>query len=567
MTVPVHRFVSFAFASADVLIEVGPNGLVTFSMGACRALFGADESKLINRPFLDLFAPGDRGAVSEALRRLWPGARSGPVIARLNCGRENCRTAVLHVFRLPDAQAGYSCTISQTTLSAALEAEGGNRDTETGLLDGESFTGMAQEALRLARQTGDGVGMSLIDIPGLRGQPPGAPLVRRVGDLLRSASMNGALAGRLAETRFGVIHRAGENGLDRTLEDIRKEGAKAGADLSAACTGIDIADGAMSEEEAVKAVRFAVNRFAALSEGEAMPATMDRMFETLVDDTIRRMTAFVQTVRNNEFALTYQPIVEIASAKLHHFEVLARFEDGRSPFETIQFAEEIDLIERFDLAVCTRSIGVLNATLGQNPGLAVNLSGRSVSSPAFMRVLMTMLAENSHLGGRLSFEITESAQLRDLVKADQAIQSIRKAGFRVFLDDFGAGAASFQYLQALKVDGLKIDGEYVRRLADSVRDHTILVGMVRICKSLALESVAERVEDRDTAVALYEMGVRFGQGWYYGKPLAEPLWKPEPGLSVATGSAALPPPQPVVPSVAVTAKQTAKRRGETQSWG
>lgn len=568
MSASVQRFVSFAFASADVLIEVDETGCVVFLMGACRALFGVEDARLIGRPFLDLFDSADRGVVGEVLRRLWPGARSGAVIVKLAASRdgETARSGLLHAFRLPDQKMRFSCTISQTTVSTALEAAGGNSDTETGLLDGESFSEAAGEALRLAREMGEDVGMSLIDIPQLHDQRPGSGLIRRVGDLLRSASMNGALAGRIAETRFGVIHRAGEEGMVRCLAEIQREGAKAGAPLAITRSEIEITGGRMGTEEAVKAVRFAVNRFANLAKGETMPATLDGMFERLVESTIERMTAFVQTIRNNEFALAYQPVVEIASGKLHHFEVLSRFEENASPFEMIKFAEEIDLIERFDLAVVSRSIDVMNATLGQNPGLAVNLSGRSIVSPAFCRVLMAMLGENQHLGGRLSFELTESSELVDLAKADKAIQEIRKAGFRVFLDDFGAGSASFQYLQALKIDGIKIDGEYIRRLADSVRDHTILVGMVRICKSLALESVAERVEDRDTAMALYEMGVRFGQGWFYGKPLPEPVWKPGPGMALATGSAALPPPVPAAPPP-VTTRQTSKRRGETESWG
>jgi len=561
MTTSVPRFVSFAFASADVLVEADIKGVITFSMGACRALFGMDDVTLLHRPFLDLFDPNDRGIVHETLQRLWPGARSGPLIVKLVCKgkREACRSVVLHAFRLPDSGAGFSCTISQTTLAQMLSAGNANRDTQSGLLDGEAFSEVAAEALRAARKMGDALAMTLLDIPQLHSQPPGTPLIRRIGDLLRSASLDGIMAGRLAETRFGVIHKAGEDGLDSFFDEIRKEGEKSGAALTVNHREIGIAGSGMGEDDALKAIRFAVNHFARLKKGEQLPDSLDGLFERMVDDTIQRMSSFIETVRNNDFALTYQPVVDIATGKLHHFEVLSRFEDGNSPIETIQFAEQIEMIERFDLAVCSRVIDVLNATLPQNPGLAINLSGSSVSSPAFMRVLTDLLHKNQHLAGRLSFEITESAELTDLKKADKALQSLRKAGFHLYLDDFGAGSASFQYLQALRVDGLKIDGAYIRRLGDSVRDHSILVGMVRICKSLALESVAEQVEDRDTAVALYEMGVRFGQGWFYSKPLSEPIWRPTPEMAVAPRVAPLQP--------APGPSQNAKRKGETQSWG
>lgn len=579
MTQSVQRFLAFAFASADVLIEVGEEGKVTFAMGACRAMLGVEDAKLVGRRFGELFDPVDRGTVEAATRGLWPGARRGPILAVLAHRPQGSppRKAALHACRLPGQRAAFSCTLSLANVASAEEAAGRRVDPTTGLLDGRSFAEAAGEAVKAAREAGDDVGMSLIDIPALsavtRGDPAkGEGLARRVGDLLRAASMDGASVGRIAESRFGVVTRAGGADLERCLESIKREGRRAGVEVKVDVTSIPLASDHLTEDETVKAVRFAVNRFAALPKGESMDAaTLDGMFDRLLESTRERMTSFVRVIRDNEFALTYQPVVEIATAKLHHFEVLTRFGDGGSPFETIKFAEEIDLISRFDLAVLVRSINVMNQTLGSNPGLAVNVSGRSVADPAFTRVLLDIASKHKHLAGRLNFELTESAELEDLDKADTCVRELRQNGFSVYLDDFGAGAAAFRYLQALHVDGVKIDGDYIKRLSDTVRDHTILVGMVRMCRGIGLETVAERVEDRDTAVGVYEMGVRYGQGWYYGKPLTEPLWLPGPGLPVA--SHADPPAQAEAgataarPAASFETVRTAKRRGETATWG
>jgi len=576
MTQSVQRFLAFAFASADVLIEVGEDGAVTFAMGACRAMLGVEDAKLVGCRFVDVFDPVDRGAVEAATRGLWPGARRGPILAALSHRRPGAppRKAALHACRLPGQKAAFSCTLSLANAASAEEAGGRRVDAATGLLDGASFADAANEAIKAAREAGDDVGMSLIDIPELsavsrRDPAKGEGLVRRVGDLLRAASMDGSTVGRIAESRFGVVTRAGGD-LEQCLESIKREGRRVGVEVAVDVTSIPLSSDQLTEEETVKAVRFAVNRFAALPKGESMGAsTLDGVFETLLESTRERMTSFVRVIRENEFALTYQPVVEIATAKLHHFEVLTRFGDGGSPFETIKFAEEIDLISRFDLAVLVRSINVMNQTLGSNPGLAVNVSGRSIADPGFTRVLLDLAIKNKHLAGRLSFELTESAELEDLEKADACVRELRQNGFSVYLDDFGAGAAAFRYLQALHVDGVKIDGDYIKRLSDTVRDHTILVGMVRMCRGIGLETVAERVEDRDTAVGVYEMGVRYGQGWYYGKPLMEPSWFPGPGHPVATHSPlnerSETPAKPSAPSF--EAVRTAKRRGETASWG
>jgi len=565
MTQSVQRFLAFAFASADVLIEVGEDGAVTFAMGACRAMLGVEDAKMVGRRFVDIFDPVDRGAVEAATRGLWPGARRGPILAALSHRQPGTppRKVALHACRLPGQTAAFSCTLGLANAASAEEAGGRRVDPTTGLLDGASFADAANEAIKAA-----------IDIPELsavsrRDPAKGEGLVRRVGDLLRAASMDGSTVGRIAESRFGVVTRAGGD-LDQCLEGIKREGRRAGVEVAVDVTSIPLASGQLTEEETVKAVRFAVNRFAALPKGESMgAATLDGVFETLLESTRERMSSFVRVIRDNEFALTFQPVVEIATAKLHHFEVLTRFGDGGSPFETIKFAEEIDLISRFDLAVLVRSINVMNQTLGSNPGLAVNVSGRSVADPAFTRVLIDLAVKNKHLAGRLSFELTESAELEDLEKADACVRELRQNGFSVYLDDFGAGAAAFRYLQALHVDGVKIDGDYIKRLSDTVRDHTILVGMVRMCRGIGLETVAERVEDRDTAVGVYEMGVRYGQGWYYGKPLTEPLWSPGPGHPVAAHS-------PLTAQIDATTKppatpfeagRTAKRRGEATTRG
>jgi len=540
----MQRFLAFAFAFADVLIEVDGKGDIALAMGAGRALFGVEDAALVGRPFLDLFDPLDRGMVEVAVRDFWPGARRGPVLARAafrTSGRPS-RKLLLYACRLPGQKSAFSCTLSLAGASAIARMGDARVDPENGLLDEHSFVDAAGGAVKAARAAGEEVGMSLIDIPELsaltkRDPTMGERLIRRVGDLLRASSLDGSAAGRIAESRFGVVTRVGGDDMARCVEGIKNESRGAGVDVDVSVTSVRLTAGKLSDDDTIKAVRFAVNRFATLPKGEAMgPHTVDGLFERMMENTRDRMASFVRVIRDNEFALTYQPIVEIATAKLHHFEVLTRFGDGGSPFDTIKFAEEIDLIARFDIAVVSRSISEINRRLDSCPGLAVNLSGRSVTDPVFTRALLDIVSKHPALAGRLGFEITESSELKDLFSAAAFVRELRGRGFSVHLDDFGAGAAGFSYIQSLDVDGVKIDGEYIGRLTESRKDHTILVGMVRMCRELGLETVAERVETRDTAIRVHEIGIRYGQGWYYGRPLNEPVWFAGPGHPVAGGA-------------------------------
>lgn len=90
------------------------------------------------------------------------------------------------------------------------------------------------------------------------------------------------------------------------------------------------------------------------------------------------------------------------------------------------------------------------------------------------------------------------------------------------LDDFGAGSASFQYLQALTVDFVKIDGAYIKRLGRSQKDDAMIRGLVRLCEDLSVGTIAEMVETRDQVEQLRAFGVQYAQGYFFGKPTAEP---------------------------------------------
>ena len=274
----------------------------------------------------------------------------------------------------------------------------------------------------------------------------------------------------------------------------------------------------------MRAIRYTIDRFAKMKADEAMPESLAGAFEEMVSHTLTRVRDFTRIVRDSLFTLSYQPIVGLETGRFHHFEVLARFAGSDSPMEMIQFAEEIGIIERFDLAVAARAIQVLQqGSMDKRVSLAVNVSGRSIENGVFAQCLLGLLDDNRAIAPRLGFEITESAQLKDLAVVNQTIQQIRGRGFQVALDDFGAGSASFQYLQALGVDYVKIDGAYVKRLGQSPKDDAMVKGLVRLCDDLGIGTIAEMVETRDHVDRLKAMGVKYAQGWYYGKPAPEPI--------------------------------------------
>lgn len=535
------RFLSLAFASADVLLEIEPDGCIGFAVGAAQCLLRRSEESLPGMAWTGLFEPGDRLLVLRLAEQLAGGYRAGPILVRLADGTvEQPRFATLSLFRQPN-DGKLSCGLSAVPAAIAEEASARRREAQSQLLDQDSFGNAVDQLGRLAAGYGQPMTLSLLEVPGLGNHADATAdeLIASIGAILRTASVDGTAAGRLGDDRFGLVHQPDGARLGEAIAAIVARGQQAGMDLAVQRQSLSLDDPMLDEEKRLKAVRFVINRFVAQGVAADAPQNLAQAFETMVTDTLNQINSLSATMRDDAFGLLYQPIVSMAEGTLHHFEVLARFEPDRSPFEKIQFAEQVGLIESFDLLVCKRAARLIQAA-PRPVALAVNISGRSLSSGIFVDALLALLAANNDIASSLLLEVTESAELEDLTRADHIIQAIRRQGFAVCLDDFGAGASSFRYLQALTVDHVKLDGAYVSRIGQSRRDDALLKSMIGLCHDLGVETIAEMVETPEQEKALSRLGVTYGQGWYYGRPTSQPVWSPQ--------------------------RAAARRRGETVEW-
>jgi len=524
----VERYLGFAFACADLLFEVGPGGRLEFVLGAARGISNLSDNDLLGKPWRALFSDDGARVVESLMGGLADGARCGPVTVELEAesapGKR--RRALFSACRLPGRNGVLSCALARRLSPLMERAEQLPRDEKTQLLQPEAFGDLA------AHQVGEGgdtpVRLALVDMPQLDklrsklGASESEALIGKIGAVLRAASVGGAAAGQLGPTRFGVMQEEGAalGDLKDRLSDAARE-FDADGELSQVEVGeVALDPGGMAAGDALKAVQYVLRRFADAPPGSTPPASLAAAFDDLVAETITRMQDFTSTVRGQDFKMVFQPVVDLATRQVHHHEALVRFADQGSPFEKIRFAEDIGLIEALDLAVCENVLDALEHDTPHDFSAAANISGRSLQNGAFVRALLARLDALPGMASRLLFEITESAEMKDLVAANETIQSLRRRGFKVCLDDFGAGAASFQYLQALQVDCVKIDGAYTKRLGSSPRDEAMLRGLVGMCRSLSVATVAEMVETEEQARLLAEMGVEMGQGWLFGKPQA-----------------------------------------------
>jgi EAL domain-containing protein (putative c-di-GMP-specific phosphodiesterase class I) len=307
-------------------------------------------------------------------------------------------------------------------------------------------------------------------------------------------------------------------------------------------------------------VLYAVNRFCEIEDDNAVAENLTENLSDMVRDASRKMSSFRAVISADDFDIAFQPIVRIDNRAIHHFEALARFGGGstRSPYELITFAESTGLICDFDFAMCRKVIAWLEETagIGQSWSLAWNLSGRSVGNGAFLAALLKLLDEHNSVRRRLVIEITESARIRDLAAANNFIQTLRKAGHVVCLDDFGAGASALRYLHDLDIDIVKIDGRYIRGAIRVRKVRAFLKAIASLCGELGIKTVAEMVEDEATVDLVKQCRIEFGQGYLFGKPSTDfrTFGTHPPAPATAEASA------PVAPASSQTPPKTRTRR-------
>ena len=275
--------------------------------------------------------------------------------------------------------------------------------------------------------------------------------------------------------------------------------------------------------EADKAIAYSIGQYFK-HEGDAI--TLDRLatdIDGLASDALAKVDAFRTMVGEGSFKVAFQPIVDLANREPQHYEALVRFDIDAfdvPPYEFITFAEAIGLIHEFDLAMCEKVLQLLEEwqSRGRLTPIAVNLSADSLATPSFASSLQALLSTYAGVRGRLMFEITETVQISDLQSVNDLIQQLRQQGHRVCLDDFGAGSAAFQYLRALEVDVVKIDGGFVRNAYATVKGKNFLKAMAGLLRELGITIIAEMVEDEKHLPMIQDSGITYGQGYLFGRP-------------------------------------------------
>ena len=249
----------------------------------------------------------------------------------------------------------------------------------------------------------------------------------------------------------------------------------------------------------------------------------------MYEETVRLIQINKQlrlAVEREEFVLYYQPQYLLATGELVGAEALIRWNHPErgivSPMEFIPLAEKTGHIYAISLWVLKEAITQKREweKNGFTPlKIAVNMSGHVIVDEDGIRDICHLIEEMKVLDGEIEIEVTETALMMDLDKANIALQRLREYGITISMDDFGTGYSSLTYLHQLPFDYLKIDREFIRNITDQNDDDFIYRTVIELAHNLGLSIVAEGVETTEQNEFLLKNNCDIGQGYLYAKPL------------------------------------------------
>jgi len=414
-------------------------------------------------------------------------------------------------------------------------------DSMTGLMNRAGFEAQLSESKQALQDRNDEHQLIYFDLDNLQlvndtfGHAAGDQVIISFAQLLDEVLPKNAVATRLTGDEFAILltHSSSEDALN-LADRARKGGSRLRylhGDKPLQVTfsiGIAPFDQSANEgTEVVTAARIACD--AAKDHGRDRVEVYDRGDQSIVRryDDMHLVSQIQKTLDSDGFTLMAQPIISLTgNDSRQRCEILLRMNDSDGvPIPTHAFfsaAERYQMMPQIDRWVVSTTLARLaeHREHLEKTGdvFAINLSGQSLGDDEILNFIEEELESTGVPPSSVCFEVTESAAVSNRAKAQAFINTLRKRGCKFSLDDFGAGLSSFAYLKSFKVDTLKIDGSFVRDIAENRISESMVAAITQVAKVMGLETVAEYVESDATKEIIAKIGVDYAQGHAVGMP-------------------------------------------------
>jgi len=532
----------------DAVITTDVNGQIEYLNPAAEELTGWDSDIARGLPLsrvFSLFDDDSRGSIEEPVRQTLQSGKPFTSTHDCNLNRNDGSRLSVQYSTSPIMSAGnaplgvvlvFHDVTENRSMARKLDYQAAH-DSLTGLINRAEFEKRLEFALDSVRSEDTHHVMCFMDIDQFKlvndtcCHTAGDSLLKDIAGLLRSCLRESDVLARLGGDEFGVLLKnctlgGAEEIAANMLSTIKAtpfESCERTFEIGASIGIAKIDAGTSSVNEVMKAADLAC--YAAKDAGRGGVHVFQDSDTELArrHDEMQWVSRLKDAINEDRLVLYYQDIVPVSPGMTgaRHFEVLVRMQDEAGslvmPDRFLPAAESYNMITAVDRWVVERSFAWFSGR-NENLLMSINLSGKSVTDPAFLEFIQDKLVEYRINPADICFEITETAAVANLDMAAGFMRELRKLGCRFALDDFGSGLSSFAYLRNLPVNYLKIDGSFVRNIdTDKVN-----AGMVNAINQLGvvmdIRTIAEFVENDDIMNKLADIGVDYAQGYGVARP-------------------------------------------------
>ena len=534
--------------ASDVILIVDGDDRITYASPSADTVLG--HADLAGTPLAALIAISHHTALHEALTGIRAGrdqAESADLSVLCADGRllqVECNGRDL---RDDPTVGGLVLTIRDVTDRRRLEEDLSHlafHDGLTGLANRVLFRNRLEQAFAVAGRDDATIAVLFVDLDDFKevndtlGHAVGDQLLVSVGERIAEIIGVADTAARMGGDEFAILIEQSQDA--HRAEDLAAKIVKALAvpvEVSDGLGGSHIVSGAASvgvatnrdAESATELLRHAdLALYQAKGNDKGTWQRYQRELHTAMVQRLETRTALHEAIDGEQFAVMYQPIVDLATGDTTGVEALVRWQHPvrglLGPYHFIEVAEEsgaIVEIGRWVLREALAEFARLRAADAESTlrYVSVNVSARQFRTPGFVEQVREALADSGARPEWLLLEITESLLLRDAEQVWQDLGALRALGVRIAIDDFGTGYSSLSYLRQMPVDVLKVDKSFIDDILGSDQQRALVDAIVTLARNLDLAVVAEGIEDEGQRAELAAMGCPYGQGYLFSKPV------------------------------------------------
>ena len=537
-----EHFRSLVQNSSDVITLIGREGVIRYQSASVERILGYSDTELVGSPFGDLVHAEDQllvlRKIDEAINIVGPPLALECRLRRKDDSYCSAEVTITNLLELP-AVCGLVLNTRDVGERKALEAKLTHQafhDPLTDLPNRAAFRIHLDHALDDEGERRIAVlFLDLDDFKGVNdtlGHDTGDKLLAAVGARIAATLRPGDTVARLGGDEFAVLlkNMEDEQIAVRVADRITRQFVAPfgiGGKKIAVHASIGIAGLVSGQEAAEELIRNAdVAMYIAKSKGKARYVEYDATLAGAALHLMELEADMPRALAEKQFVLDYQPVVMLESGAIHSAEALVRWNHPERGLlaapDFIAVAERSGMIVelgRWALQQAARDVRRWQVRYPSTPlmGISVKLYGRQLQRPELVSEVMEAVDAAGLDPQSLILELTESVLMAEGQPIAQVLQELREQGFRLTLDNFGAGYSALGRLRDFPVDILKMDRSFVAGIGQGLTDGAIVRAIIGIANSLGLMTIAEGVERPEQLAALNAMGCQAGQGFYLSK--------------------------------------------------